>query len=349
MGIEIRTRAVADFEARWPDWQAFQERRRPWACSTSVAMLRVLEAGLGHRPSVVEACDGERVVGLLPLAEVASVLFGRFLVSLPYVNYGGAQADDEDVARRLVDRAIDLAEERRVRHLELRHEQPIAHPALTLREGAKDQLRLALPPTSEALWKQLSPKVRNQIRKAEKQRLTVDWGGLELLDPFYDVFAWNMRDLGTPVYGRALFHQMLVHLHGRAELIVVRFQQQPVAVGLTLHGGGVTEAPSASSLRNFRQTNANMLMYWQMLRRAIERGQETFDFGRSTPASSTWKFKAQWGARPFAANWQYYLRRGQLGDMRPDNPRFRRLVEAWKWMPVWLSRWVGPWIVRGIP
>ena len=158
-----------------------------------------------------------------------------------------------------------------------------------------------------------------------------------------------MRDLGTPVYGQGLFRAILQQFPDRAEFCVVRSGSQPVAAALLLHGWGVTEVPSASSLRAFNSTNANMLMYWHLLRRAIERKQTIFDFGRSSEESNTYRFKRQWGALPERAEWQYYVRSGSAGDMRPDNPRYQRLIRIWQRLPVALTRLLGPAIVRGIP
>ena len=104
-----------------------------------------------------------------------------------------------------------------------------------------------------------------------------------------------------------------------------------------LHGKGVTEVPSASSLRRASATNANMLMYWHLLERAVQRGQLVFDFGRSTRDSNTYRFKKQWGARPEPAIWQYYLRRGSAADLRPDNPKYQRLARFWQHLPPMLS------------
>jgi hypothetical protein len=111
----------------------------------------------------------------------------------------------------------------------------------------------------------------------------------------------------------------------------------------------VTEVPSASSLRSYNPTCANMLMYWSLLERAVERGQDVFDFGRSTPDSGPYRFKKQWGASPAPAEWQYALRAGGLQAARPDNPRYRRLIALWRRLPVRLTRLLGPAIVRGIP
>jgi FemAB-related protein (PEP-CTERM system-associated) len=313
------------------------------------AWLTVLEQGLGHAPYCLEVAEGETTRGILPLSYVKSLLFGKFLVGLPYLNYGGVLAVDEDVAVLLIDRAVQLADELGVRNLELRHVQAIAHPGLVQRVGSKVHMRLNLPTDSGALWKSLSAKVRNQVRKGEKGGLDVAWGGRELLPEFYDVFSHNMRHLGTPVFGQRLFRAILRQFPDRAELCVVRAEGRAAAAALLLHGWGVTEVPSASSLRRYNPSCANMLMYWHLLERAVRRGQAAFDFGRSSPDSSTYQFKKQWGATPTPAEWQYYVRTGGVTDMRPDNPRYQRLIRLWQHLPLLLTRWIGPPIVRGIP
>ncbi len=311
--------------------------------------LDVLRTGLGHEVYAVEAVAGGNTVGFLPLACVSSMLFGRFLVSLPYLNTNGVVAHSADVQAELVTRAAALADELNVRYLELRHEAPVAHPSLNASLTSKVHMRLPLPKSSERLWKDFDPKVRNQIRKGEKGTFTVQWGGAELLDGFHDVLSENMRDLGSPVYGKELFAAILSAFPEDAELCVVRDGAKPVAAALLLHGWGVTEVPTASSLRDYNPSNVNMLMYHHLLQRAVERGQRIFDFGRSTTEGSTFKFKKQWGAIPHPAAWQYCVLQGEVGDMRPDNPRYQRAIKLWQRLPVSVTRRVGPLIVRGIP
>jgi FemAB-related protein (PEP-CTERM system-associated) len=294
--------------------------------------------------------EGGKTVGLLPLAYVHSLLFGRFLVSLPYLNYGGVIADDEPTARLLIDRAVALADQLRVRFLELRHVKPVEHPALCRRPGApKVHMRLPLPDTVAELWDGLSSKVRNQVRKGQKSGLTVGWGGEDLLPEFYDVFSENMRDLGTPVFGRRLFLEIIRGFPGRAEFCIVRAGTKPVAAALLVHGSSITEVPSASSLRAYNPTCANMLLYWHLLERSVQREQDHFDFGRSSRGGSHYKFKEQWGACAHPADWQFYVRRGCPSEMRPDNPRYRAFIRCWQRLPIGLTRWLGPRIVRGIP
>ena len=334
--------------ARLPHWTSYVHGHEA-SPSRDPGWLAVLERGLKHQAYCVEAVAAAKTVGLLPLAYVSSLLFGRFLVSLPYLNTGGVLADNEEIARGLVDRAVALADRLEVRYLELRHEKPLVHPALTHALTSKVHMRLALPPNSKKLWEDFDPKVRNQVRKAEKLGLSVRWGGLELVGDFYRVFARNMRELGTPVFGRRLFESILRQFPQTAEFCLVSHEGQTVAAALLVHGPGVTEVPSASSLRSHNFTNANMLMYWQLLKRAVERGQAVFDFGRSTVESNTFRFKKQWGAQPQPAVWQYYVRKGSVGDLRPESAKYRRLIATWRHLPVWLTRLIGPAIVRGIP
>lgn len=311
--------------------------------------LDIFQKGMGHETFVIEARNNGKVNGLLPLVHLKSWLFGNRLVSLPYVNTSGVLADTPEMEQALVRQAIQLADQLQVKSLELRHESRVEVASLSEPAVQKIHMRLPLPPSVETLWKAFDPKVRNQIRKAEKHQLTINWGAEELLPAFYSIFARNMRDLGTPVFGLSLFRSILQTFRGQAEICVVNLGQKPIAAGLLLHGNGITEVPSASSLREHNSTCANMLMYWHLLQRAIERSQSVFDFGRSSPDSPTYQFKKQWGAEPYPAVWQYYLRQGSASDMRPDNPKYRLMIKTWKKMPVWLTRMIGPSLARVIP
>jgi FemAB-related protein (PEP-CTERM system-associated) len=313
------------------------------------AWLNILHSSLGHEPYLIEATAAGQTVGFLPLTFLDTILFGKFLVSLPYLNTNGVVAANPMVQTALIERAISLGDELNSRHIELRHEIPIDHIGFNARISNKVHMRLVLPETSDQLWKSLDSKVRNQIRKGEKPSFRVAWGGVELLAPFYDVLTQKMRDLGSPIYGIELFREILTTFPGNAEIVVVGDNRHPVAAALLLHGWGVTEVPTASSLKRYNSTSANMLMYWHLLQRAIKRGQHVFDFGRSTIDGSTYRFKKQWGAESAPAIWQYRVNRGEVGEMRPDNPRFQRAIRIWQKLPLALTRLLGPHIVRGIP
>jgi FemAB-related protein (PEP-CTERM system-associated) len=347
--IVIRELQGRDLVDALPRLEAYVTRGGKAALTRHPAWLTVLEQAFGHSPYCLEAVEDGQTRGLLPLAHVGSVLFGQFLVSLPYLNSAGVLADDAAAARMLIDHAARLADELGVRYLELRHEAPHQHPSLTGKMISKVHMRLPLPATAEELWKKLDGKVRNQVRKGRKNNLTVHWGGRESIPAFYEVFSHTMRDLGTPVYGQGLFYSIVRQFSDRAEFCLVRWGEKVVAAALLLHGWQITEVPSACALRAYHATCANMFMYWHLLERAVSRQQLVFDFGRSTRGSGTHAFKKQWGAEEEPAEWQYYLRAGGIGDMRPENPQNNRLIRLWQRLPVSLTRLIGPPIVRGIP
>ncbi len=313
------------------------------------AWMRAITKGFGHDGYLIQARSNNKVVGVLPLCLVSGPIFGKFLVSLPYINTGGVWANDQLVAKGLIDSACKLADQLNVKHLELRQEFPVEHDQLSVQRTDKFHLRLPLPPTSEEMLAKLKSKVRSQVKKSWTGGLEIRFGGQELLNDFHHVFATNMRDLGTPVFSRKLFTEIINAFHGDAELGVVYSGSQAVAGALLVHGNNVTEVPSASCLRAFNGMNANMFMYWQLLDRAISRGSQVFDFGRSSKESGTYRFKRQWGAEPSQACWQYYVRRGNPADLRVDAGNKQGLVRAWKRLPVWLTKLAGPTIVRGIP
>lgn len=348
--FSVWVHTATSLAGRLPSFAAFLENRGPAPLGRDPRWLFVFRDALRHEAYAIEArtADGQ-TCGFLPLVHVSSLLFGRFLVSLPYLNSNGVVADSPDVQTALVDRAVALAEELNVKHLELRHEKPIEHAALNGSLTSKVQMRLKLPADAEKLWKGFDAKVRNQIRKGEKNNLDVSWGNANLLDDFHAVIGHNMRDLGTPAYGKPFFASILETFGDCAELCIVRTGGKPISAALLLHGPGVTEVPTASSLREYNATCANMLMYRHLLDRAVERKQATFDFGRSTLDGPTFKFKKQWGAEPKPAHWQYALRGGEVAEMRPDNPRYRRAIQIWQRLPVSVTRWIGPEIIRGIP
>lgn len=349
LGMRVDVHTGVALSARFPQLRSYATAGHSVPLTRDPAWLSVLAQGFGHTPYALEAVEQGRTVGYLPLAFVRSMLFGRFLVSLPYLNSNGIQANHAAAAAALIDRAVELADRLRAKHLELRHETAVEHPALTAELRSKVHMRLALPASAEALSKAVGSKVRNQVRKGEKSNLTTEWGGVERVPDFHQVFATNMRDLGTPVYGQGLLVAILKGFPKDAELCIVRHGSKPVAAALLLHGTGVTEVPSASSLREHNATCANMLLYWNLLQRAIARKQSTFDFGRSTLDGSTYRFKKQWGAEPHSAVWQYYVRKGSPAEMRPENPKYQRLIRIWQRLPVRVTRWIGPRIARGIP
>ncbi len=313
------------------------------------AWRRVMEVGFGHRAFYLIAEDECRAVrGVLPLVFLASRLFGRFLVSMPYVNYGGFLVDTLEAQEELLKSAVDLAKDLGAAHIELRQqEKPNLKWPVRQR---KVSMRLELPEKFENLWRRFPSKLRSQVRRAEKGWMTARIGSGEMLDDFYRVFSRNMRDLGTPVYGRNVFRMILETFPDDARICVVYLAGRPVAAGFLYGFQQKLEIPWASADRRYKNLAPNMLLYSSALEYACRTGSRCFDFGRSTPGTGTFRFKEQWGAQPVPLHWYYWLGNGRpLQELSPENPRYGFAIEVWRRLPVALTRIIGPAIVRNIP
>jgi FemAB-related protein (PEP-CTERM system-associated) len=330
------------------EWDAFVASRPDATGYHQWCWRRVMEKGLGHRCRYLAAREDGRLVGVLPMAEIRRPFFGSALSSLPYVNYGGVLAASPAAADALIEHARTAVAREGLSYLVLRHRRRLFSD-LPVRSH-KQTMLLTLAESAEAMWTGLDRKVRNQIRKAEKSGLTVVAGGEELLDGFYDVFARNMRDLGTPVYGRELFAEMLRACPGAVRIHAVQLKGATIAAGLSYRYREVIEVPSASSLREHRSLCPNHIMYWHIIQSSIAEGARTLDFGRSTPGDGTYQFKEQWGAVPEQLEWEYVLGRGQrLPTADRHDSRFNVAIEAWKRLPLGVANMIGPSIVRAVP
>jgi FemAB-related protein (PEP-CTERM system-associated) len=342
------TRTTVSIADAMAEWNAYVEVHPDATGYHAWEWRHVFEQAFGHEAVYLVGRRAGRPVGVLPLIFFRSALFGKFAVSLPFVNYGGVLADDDDAADALVAHAGSILARRGARHIELRH-RTRRFPALPAKDH-KVTLLMDLPSSEEACWQGLDRKLRNRIRKAEKSELTATIGDRSLLPAFYAVFARNMRDLGTPVYSRRFFDAMFAHLGSRVRVVLVRLGPEVIAGGITHTHRHVIEVPWASSLKERRDLCPNNLLYWTVIRDAIRTGHTVLDFGRSTPGEGPYLFKVQWGTRPEQLWWEYCLNgTATLPDQSTKNPRMQSAIALWKRLPLPVASFLGPHVVRSIP
>ncbi len=283
--------------------------------------------------------------GLLPLVRVRSWLFGHYLVSLPFLNDGGPLGSPE-ARRQLVEDAVAEARRSRVDLLELRTRDG-AHLELSVSSRKITVLR-PLPATSDELFASFPSKLRSQIRRAMKDGLTVRFGP-DQREPFYEVFARTMRDLGTPVLPRTLFDRLAAAFPDLVEFGVVYRGDQPLAGGCGFAWREEFEMTWAGALRESRVLAANMLLYWAFMEHMIARGLRVFNFGRCTPGGGTHAFKRQWGGTDVPLPWCQYAPDGVTATPSPDDPAFSWGPRLWRRLPLPIANRLGPRLVRFLP
>ena len=312
------------------------------------AYRQIVAQTFGHRPYYLAAFRGEDLEGILPLFVVKSWLFGSFLASLPFVDYGGVCAQEEEIEQALLQEAIWIAEREHIQILELRHRHLTTSDLPTRLNKVNLVLPLDLDP--DRIWKGLGAKVRNQVRKAQKSGLTFETGGLGKVADFYRVWSHNMRDLGTPAYPKTFFQNLLHAFPDDSEVLLVRHGQKPVGTGIAVYFKESMEVPLASSLRRYFPYCPNNLLYWEAIKRGCERGCREFHFGRSNKSSGNYYFKRQWGAKEQQLYYQYHvLGEDDMPNLNPRSPKYRLAVTLWKKLPLFMANILGPQIIKYVP
>ena len=346
--MSTRINLTINDERSSSDWDRYVQSNPSATLYHRWAWKTVIEKSLDHRTYYLAARSEGRIVGILPLVVLKSRLFGRFMVSMPYFNYGGLLCDHEQAEERLLQSAKEIGEGEKISFIELRHLEQ--RPALSSTKSHKVTMLLDLQEDEANQWKALGAKLRNQIRKAQKSGLEVHIGHTEYLSDFYHIFSVNMRRLGTPIYSKLFFRTILEEFRSCSNVLVIRHHGNPVAAGIMAGAGTTLEMPWASSIREWNPLCPNTLLYWEALKWAMQHGYQHFDFGRSTPGEGTYKFKEQWGATPVQLYWQYWLRNGTpLPNLSPTNSKYRMAIHLWRRLPLSVTQWLGPQIVKYIP
>lgn len=306
------------------------------------AWSRAVENACGQRARylIAERADGA-IVGVLPLTEMRSPLFGKALVSTGFGVDGGILGD---AVAPLASAAWDLARRCGIASVELRG------GALPGGWDVDDTSYLGfvrpIAGDDEAELKAIPRKQRAEVRRSLGFDLEVATGASRaMLAEHYRVYAESVRNLGTPVFPAALFRAVAGAMD--ADVLTVRHQGRAVASVLSLYHGGTVYPYWGGGTAAARGLRANDRMYFELMRHARARGCTTFDFGRSKTDTGAAAFKKNWG---FTSAPRRYAKRsdGPARAVNPLNPRYAAMVAGWKRLPLPVANLIGPWIAKGL-
>ena len=326
-------------------WDAFVDHHSDATFFHKAGWREVIEKAFGHRCYYLMAEDGNEVVGILPLARVHSRLFHDALISTPFCVYGGPVARDDSVLDALLDASGNLARKLGVQYVELRQlrssrpEWPNKSLYVTFRRELSED--------HDANMKAIPRKQRAVIRKGIEAGLDVraDTDG----NDFYRAYSESVRNLGTPVFSRRYVRTLLQVFRTETEILTVRHGDIPVSSVLSFYfrdqvlpyyGGGTMAA---------RDLKAYDLMYWELMRRAADRGVRLFDFGRSKRDTGSYSYKVHWGFEPEPLHYEYDLvKADDIPDVSPVNPKYERFIRLWRRLPLPVSQLLGPPLARSL-
>lgn len=302
-----------------------------------------------HSNKYLQLNNSGNINAILPLTEFNSFIFGRYSISLPFINYGGLLATEDRYIYEISDYLNSYRKNSNFNFVELRMDKPL-ETSLTVRKH-KVTFLFELPDNPDDLWNSFKAKLRSQIRRPLKEDMVAASGNLELLDDFYRIFSINMRDLGTPALPKKFFENILMTFPENSKIVCVYTNSKlAAAASFLIYFKDACEIPWASSLSKYNMFSPNMLLYWESLKFAIEQNLKVFDFGRCSPDGGTYRFKKQWGAEEKQLYWYYQLpEHNELPELNPRNPKYDLAIKIWKKAPLFLTNYLGPKIIKNIP
>jgi FemAB-related protein (PEP-CTERM system-associated) len=301
-----------------------------------------------HRFAVLE---GDRPLGALSLLEVKHPVFGHYLATAPFGNYGGFTFENQAVRDLLLNEARRLAEEIKAEYVSLRFDD-IASP---LAEGWVEHpvystYLIDLAATPDDLLKRFSSDHRNHVRKSMKKGFSIRFGHLDLLNDAYEALALSMHELGSPYHSKTYLRKMAEYLGNTLEFAVTYDAKGKITGGgVFIYQGKTIFNLHANVLRYARSAYAGEYLYWMVIERAMQKGCTTFDLGRSLIGSGNDVFKSKWAPekKPLAY-WFWLAPEQELPSLNQKNPKFQFAIAAWKLMPAFIIRPLGPYIIRGL-
>ena len=321
---------------------------------------RVVEQSFGHKAHYLLAessfstatsknPDSEaQILGVLPLFTIKSLFFVRSMVSLPFASCGGILANDDVVRKALYRKAVTFTKSTALDYLELRNENnPLPElPVKDLYYGFKKEI---FADNDENL-KAIPRKTRRMVRKGMNNSLEAVFGGAELLSQFYALFAFSYRGFGTPVFSKKHLNKILEEFGEKSNILIISKEGRPLTGVLSIYFKDKVVPYYSGAYPESRKYAANDYLYWVLMSNAADRGCRVFDFGRSKKDTGPFHFKRHWGFKPYPLRYQYYLNNIQeIPDTSPTNPKYKRPIEIWKRLPLWLTKLIGPRIVKYIP
>jgi FemAB-related protein (PEP-CTERM system-associated) len=311
--------------------------------------LNAIEYGTGQAAHCLIAESGGDIIAILPFHLVHSPLFGRALVSSGFAVGGGILSNSHAATGKLAEAICELSECWSCPTVELRGGSLPGGDWIEKNESHANFLK-TLQVGDEAELLAIPRKQRAEVRKGMENGLTIETGRDQRdLDWHYAVYAESVRNLGTPVFPRALMASVIGTFGGDADILTVLSDGRPVASVLSVYhndtvmpywGGGVWDA---------RRLRANDVMYYALMNHARRRGCTHFDFGRSKTGSGAYAFKKNWGFEPAPMAYAIHTADGQEPrDVNPNSPKYNAQIALWQKLPLPIANRLGPWIAKGL-
>lgn len=324
-------------------WDEFVLQAKGAAFCHLLGWRNVIKKSYGHQDLYLVAKEGGDIKGILPAFLIKNLFFGKKIISLPFLGYGGIVSESEAAKELLIEYLKDYTGKNKYDFFELRSLTPAADLSVNL---SYSTLILPLDCNENTMWEKLDKKVRNQIKKTDRFNFQLVVGN-QHLPAFYELYQRNMRRLGTPVHGWNFFLSVIEEFPNQVKLFLATVEDFPAAALFLFNFKETASNLWAAWDSRYLPMNPNDYLYWETIKFISKSGLKYFDFGRSSKESGTFHFKKQWGAEPIRLYYQYHSPTGK--KIVSDKEKYGRIARAWKLLPLFITNKIGPELRKFVP
>jgi FemAB-related protein (PEP-CTERM system-associated) len=320
------------YRCNYSNWNNFIENNVSlYTIASNPSIVGLLEKSFNWMGENLFIYNGSQLIGVFNYIKIDNKT-----VSIPHFSYGGLlvseeyNSNKEDIYNAIYKYLdIDSFEIRSFEKISNFYNDDKVTNFLYLQDSEDKQLNF------------FKSKLRSQIKKGYKNGLIGKYGGKELLDDFYHIYSSNMHALGSPVLGKYFFKNVFQNYkYGDAKIFCIYFNDKVIASSLVLSYLNFSEVCWASTLREYNKLSPNMVLYWEMIKYAVDNNKYVFSFGRGSKDGSTNKFKKQWGAEERQLYFNYSEK--QTAQLK----KMKFLSKIWSKLPLSFVNYLGPKIAR---
>jgi len=323
-------------------WDAYVEAHEQGTFYHLSGWRDIITSTFGHESYFCYVMDDGVIRAILPLVHIKSKLFGNTLVSTPFCIHGGILSDDPLAQKVLLEHAKSLAQHLNVDYIEFRSDgKQVLAPELICQSGISVVFGCDLAAESTSILANIKKKQRAVVRQSLNNGLRYQIE--DSIENFYKIYSYSVRNLGTPVFSKLLFEQLLRVFPTQCDILTVFHGDQAISSVMSFYYNGRVLPHFGGGLHAARDLKSNDYMYFKLMCHGAGKGCTYFDFGRSKIGSGAYQYKKHWGMEISQANNHYYLNRtDEVPNVNVNNPKYALAIKVWKKLPLPLSQLLGP-------
>lgn len=325
------------------------ERHPKGSVFHSSGWAKILSETYGYLPRYLLDRERGEIASLLPVMEVRSSLTGRRGVALPFSDYCDPIYSEGETLRESWSRLIAIGRSCGWKTIELRCREEL--PGAFRTSASFLHHLLDLQDGEEALFRNLRPSTRRNIRKAEREGVTVSISGsADAVGEFYRLNCMTRREHGLPPQPMKFFANLHRHIlkTGGGFIVLAAYRGRVVGADLFLRFGSRAYYKYGASDRNVQHVRAANRVMWEAILHCSRAGLVSLCFGRTEPENEGLRqFKNGWGGTESELHYyRFSLAEERFLDAGPavfgwHNRMFRAF-------PIVVSRAIGAMLYRHI-